>query len=72
MKLKLDRIKLEKQVILCGTTQAKIAQDLGMSKQAISAVFCGHSRHPPTVRRIAENLGLKARDVWIEVERQTA
>lgn len=72
MDMKLDRTKLEKQIILCGTTQSKIAEELKMSKQAISAVFCGHSKHPPTVRRIAESLGLKSEDVWIDSDGDAA
>ena len=39
-----------------------------MSKQTISKVFCGHNEYPPTVRKIAEALGLKSEDVWIERE----
>ena len=66
MILTLDRDKLEKGLILKGVTQTDIAEETRLSKQTISKVFCGHNTHPPTIRKIAEALGLKSEDVWID------
>ena len=68
MKLTVDTDKLNKRMTYSGLTQRDVAEKIGMSRQTISKVLIGKASEPRTIKKIAEALGLKVEDAWIERE----
>ena len=72
MILTVDTERLNRELILQGLTQLSVAAELKMSRQAISKIFTGKSSHPPTIKKVAQALGLETSDIWIDSDGNAA
>jgi transcriptional regulator with XRE-family HTH domain len=64
--MRYDINKLERARRLKGWTKARLAQAIGLTAPAISAVWRGDSKNASTLKQIAEVLGLTVEDILIE------
>lgn len=66
MNMRYDINKLERARRLKGWTKARLAQMVGLTAPAISAIWRGDSKNAETLKQIADVLGLEVEDILID------
>ena len=64
-----DTQKIEKARIIKGLTKSSLAKQAGIHHTSYSRVLCG-KHHPPTIKKIADALGLDMTDLFIDEEEE--
>ena len=69
--MKVDTKKLDRMRVFRGLTKGQLAELAGVSRATISVVFSGRFASPPTVKAIADSLGLKIEEVWLDPDAES-
>ena len=64
--------KYEKARILQGLTKGGLAEQAGIHPTTYTLILKGSNHHPPTIKKVADALGLKMEEIYIEEEAKSA
>ena len=67
-----DLQKIEKSRIIKGLAKKDLAEKAGISPGTYTLILRGENHHPPTIKKIADALGLSMEEIYIEEEAKSA
>ena len=67
-----DISKIEKARILNGLTKGGLAEEARIHPSTYTLILKGSNHHPPTIKKIADALGLSMEEIYIEEEAKSA
>ncbi len=63
-----DLQKIEKSRIIKGLAKKGLALEAGISPSTYTEILHGKNQHPPTIKKVADALGLQMEEIYIDEE----
>ena len=60
--------KIEKHRIIKGLSKSGLAKKAGIDPSTYTVILRGKHHHPPTIKKVADALGLDMEEIYIEEE----
>ncbi len=67
-----DISRIEKARILQGLTKGGLAKKAGIHPTTYTLILKGSNHHPPTIKKIADALGLEMKEIYIDEKAKSA